>query len=289
MKRGIIVIFVLLAGLFPRSSWGQYIYFSQYPGACWMDFCCGGGPFTTYIYVHAPESGDISGGRFRFESEFIEPDEILSIEPGIGVTIVEGNIFQELTLSWSSLDLTHYPVLTITLGDFLRGYNVQSNQDDHFCIRDAVLISSGGDIAIDDVCTWIGNYDCFDCYIHWYRPDTVDVVIGTSSIVEIIWIFPCGGFTGANIDIVDEEGWVSNWDPLYVTSSCGGGCPWNLYNTMEIFIEVPESTPDHELSRIAVNPVGSSFGSDSTSFFLRAIPPISAENRTWSGIKRLFR
>jgi hypothetical protein len=58
---------------------------------------------------------------------------------------------------------------------------------------------------------------------------------------------------------------------------------------MEIFIEVPESTPEYELNRIAVLPVGSSFGSDSTSFYLRAIPPISVEDRTWSGIKSLFR
>lgn len=240
-----------------------------------------------YIFVHAPEYTGITDAHFKLEPGLLNPDNVTSITLGTAVTIEAGELFQGITLSWSSLDLEHCPVLELTIDMSTELKSLQSSFGD-FCISNAYLLSTSGDtIVVDDLCTLFGHFDCFDCFVGWHHPDTVDVVIGTSSSFNVIWWLSCTGLIGPNVLVSDEKGWTQDWNPQSVYGSCGA-CPWNMYKTMQITVEVPESTFDQTLSEMIIKPTSTVLLPDSTSLILRAIPRIGVQDKTWSGIKKLF-
>ena len=157
-----------------------------------------------------------------------------------------------------------------------------------YWVRDAMLFQTNGDtLYLPDFPTYNGHFDCFWASFNCFPPDTVEVVIGSSFDVEIICSVTASGFTGTNIDINDECDWITDWNPKSVQWNHCSGCPW--FDTRVIVSGfVPLSTPGYSVSKSTINPTNESFMSDSTSFHIKAIPPVATKSSTWGEIKSRF-
>jgi hypothetical protein len=89
---------------------------------------------------------------------------------------------------------------------------------------------------------------------------------------------------GTHFDLLDELGWIVDWNPKYAGPNYCESCPW--YNTKVIISgTVPSTTPAYTVSKLTVYPTYAPFVEDSTSFYLLAVPPVSTQSSTWGGIK----
>lgn len=267
-----------------QPATGQHIYFSKYPGSCWFESDLLNQPDSLNIYVHAPDHSDIVGAYFRFETGYFGPEDVIYFEPVDGVEITDGELFQGITLSWSPVSLEHYPVLKM----------IVTNNPPHvidephsFCVMEPILFQSVGDTLTlyHRICTFLGHLHCYEPRLQWSHPDTVDIEIGSQSIVEVKWIMDAAYTWGTYIDVSDENSWVVDFFPNGVWAVGCPACDWH-WQIIQITVEVPQDTPDYALSRMTIQPEQSV---SPTSLYLRAVPPISTKKQTWGEIKKLFK
>lgn len=287
MKSLLFICLITLLGMMPQTAAAQWIYYSTCPGECELESCYYAPLDTAYIYVHAPGNQDIVGAHFRLETSYFGPGDVTSLDPGPGVSIEDGDLFQGMTLALTPLDLTHYPALRIVADQPFLGNHVEETWG--YRIRDALLFRSDGDTLVLETCfTFAGHVDCWDALLGWMHSDTVDVFIGTQSTVTFKCWISSPGIIGTNYEITDEMDWVIDWNPKAVGGSECMVCPWEDQTTL-ITVLVPQSTPARTVSKLTIRPTYHVFVSDSTTFFLRAIPPISTREETWGRIKVLYR
>lgn len=275
MKEIILSIVVTAIVLTSSPVHGQYIYYSGCPGKCEFDHC-GGYSGSMYMYVFASDGLNIEGAHFRLDVEF-GPEAVDSLAPGEGVTIESGDLFEGIAVSWTPTELDHYPILRLFGGEPL--YTWEN------WVRDAMLFKTNGDtLFLMDFPTYGGHFDCFDVSFNCCHPDTVEVLIDSPFAIEIICCVTALGPVGTHFDIVDEFDWVADWNPNYAGPNYCESCPWHN-TTVIISGMVPYSTPPYSASKLSVYPTYNPFIQDSTSFYLRAVPPVSTQPDTWGGIK----
>lgn len=275
-------LIAFVAALIYQPTLGQYIYYSNYPGQCENVW-----PFSdsSAVFVHAPGYSDITGARFRLDADYFGPEDVVYLMSIPGVIIEDGDLFQGMTLSWTPLELNHYQLLKLSV---VNDPPYQEIEFGGFIIKEAVLYRVGGDsLFLDDCWTHAGHADCWYASFGCWHPDTVDVVIGSQSTVEIKCWISVPGYGGTSFEITDIMDWVTDWNPKSVWHDGCGVCQWEEA-TVLISIMVSESTPAQTLSKLTIRPTYAVV-SDSTSFFLKAIPPISVKSDTWGGIKALFK
>jgi len=274
---------MLIVAFVCQPTLGQYIYYANYPAQCEM-----GALFydTTAIFVHMPAYADIIGAHFRLDVDMFGPEDVDCLMLTPRVFIVEGDIFQGMTLSWTPLELNHYRLLKIYV---VNNPPLQDPEQPGFCVREAILYRAGGDsLFLDDCWTGLGHVDCWDANLGFSHPDTADVFIGTQSIVEVRSWVSALGIIGTNFEISDTEDWVQDWHPKGVFWYECMVCPWEE-TIIQILVEVPQSIPYYTFSELTIRPTYHVFQPDSTSFTLRAVPPIAIEGTTWGQIKTLYR
>ena len=156
-----------------------------------------------------------------------------------------------------------------------------------FWVVDAMLFKVHGDtLILDDCWTIPGHFDCFHAVFRCLHPDTAEVMIGDQSTVKVKCYVSPSGFIGTDFIVSDEMGWVTDWNPKAVWND-GCACLWDR-RTVHISILVPQTTTAYSISRVSVYPAYDPFLSDSTFFFLKAIPSISVQRDSWSGIKSFY-
>ena len=95
----------------------------------------------------------------------------------LGVSILGGNLFSGIILSFSARALDHEPVLTVELAGHLEYGSVTT--------RDVSLSRGGSVIDLLDVWTYAVTFDCFGGTVIWDPPDTVDVDV----VVDETFVF----------------------------------------------------------------------------------------------------
>jgi hypothetical protein len=283
MKTMLIMMTLLVPIAGSAGTGDGFLYFSNEPGWCNIPDWQYEGSYS--IFVHTGDLTGVTGGRFRLESDLYGPEDLVSFAPASGVTVVEGDPFTGMTLSWTPETLEHRELLTLTLADNLPH---QTPEDPYsYCVwtRECVLFRAGAeDVALVDVCTAVAIVDCFDPIVQWIHPDTVDVVIDGTTVVEIRWIVGGGGFVGTYLDLSDTEGWTTSFVPHSVWGGYCPGCPWQ-WETTRITVDVPKGTEDHATSLLTIMP--EDFPSP-TSFWLRAVEEVGVEKTTFGGIKARY-
>ncbi len=143
-----------------------------------------------------------------------------------------------------------------------------------------------GDICADFP-TYGGHFDCFDVSFNFWPPDTVEVIIDSPFAIEIHCSVTALGPAGTNFDIVDECDWGADWNPKYAGPNYCESRPWyNTTNTTVIVSGlVPVETTAYSVSKVTTYPTYDPFIADSTSFYLKAVPPVSTQTATWGAIK----
>ena len=177
-----IVLVVLLA----PGLHAQYAYFSP-DGSCSSDGmdCMS---WQTVFHIFMRDAGPhTTGARFRLEVDGAATfgiENVGAVSPHEDVTVEEGDLFAGIELSWPD-------------GAFAGGFldtllTIEIDPADppqlglYVITRDIELYSSSAEPAIlDDF-----MYYCSHCYqgggwIEWVHPDTVDAVIGQSSVIDL--------------------------------------------------------------------------------------------------------
>jgi hypothetical protein len=282
MRWSLILALDLLAVLNAHPAWSQWVYFGSSPGACYIPHVFHNP--TVFVYVHAPDVDDPTGITFQVDTDAFGPEDIVSLTPMSGVSTVEGDLFNGMTLSWSPREMEHEAVLQLYLEP-----QPPDTWDDTVWTRNATLYSSiTGPQPLEDVLSIVNIiWDCHGPGARWRSSDTASVVTGKLTTFEIEGIVQCLqlGY-GAGVEIIDTQGWVVSWDPAGLAG--GMGCPWH-WQRISIGVDVPAETPDGTLNTITVRAVEIQPMPFECSIVLRGEEPVSVRESTLGRIKALYR
>lgn len=287
MRTAAIVAVLILALAAPASA--QWVYMNEYPGSCIISqlFFPIPGVAPKYIYVYAPGRPDVAGATFRIQSDVMGPEDVVSMTPAPGVTIVGGDLFGGITLSWSPHELLHEAVLALDLIDN-PPHQPSGMYGGQVWTDDVTLATAGGDIPCEPSYTSTDiNIDCFWFYPFAYPPDTVDVAVGAASHYE--FLAGASGQGGASLTVEDAPGWVTGWDPSGVWGSCPV-CDWD-YAHVVVDVFVPEGTPPDTFHPV-VTRLAWWDGQDREwhrTTVLRTIVPVATEPSSLGKLKTLYR
>jgi len=284
-RTSICAVGVLLAAAACASpALGQYIYLGDNAYDCMMGPLLPG-PYpqnTKHIYVSCPSITDAVAISFRLGSELIGPEDVVSATPARGVAIDSGDLFGGITLSLSGSALNDLEVMSLELAD---NPPHQQSGSYEYIHSPKVIRASGDTISLEEAWAFWAWVDCFDLYIVWGFPDTVDVNIGADSLVRARTVVTAAGYWGCNIEVTDDHGWVTGYDPSYIWGDDCGFCAWDSgFNT--IAITVPAGAEEYGLSKVTIRLLNGP--AQSGSFYIRAIPPVGVGESSWGAIKKLF-
>jgi hypothetical protein len=275
----------LVASFSSAPALGQYVYLGDFANDCMMQFPSPTPlPYNTkHIYVNCPSITDAVAVSFRLGSELIGPEDVVSAVPVPGVAIASGDLFGGITLSLSGAALDNLEVMSVELADNPPHQHLETWGYEY--IHDPRIVRASGDtVSLDEAWAFFCCVDCFELHIVWGCPDTVDVNIGADAEVRFRTVVTAVGMWGCSIEVTDERGWVTGCSPPYIWGDGCGLCAWNSgFNT--IAVSVPLGTEEYGLSKVTIRAPAAA---DSTSFFIRAIPPIGVGESSWGGIKKLF-
>jgi hypothetical protein len=279
-----LVVF-LAAAVFASPARGQYIYLGDNADNCMMAPLYYQ-PNTKHIYVDCPLITDAVAVSFRLGSELIGPEDVVSAAPAPGVAVESGDLFSGITLSLSGAALNDLEVMSLELADN-PPYQYPGSWDYERIHSPKVVRASGDTISLEESWAFFCCVDCFDLYVVWGFPDTVDVNIGADSLVRARTVVTAAGYWGCNIEVTDERGWVTGYDPSYIWGDDCGFCAWDSgFNS--IAITVPAGAEEYGLSKVSIKLLNAGAAAQSGSFYIRAIPPIGVGQSSWGAIKKLF-
>lgn len=263
---------------------GQYIYLGDNANNCMMSPLFYQ-PNIKHIYVACPSITDAVAVSFRLGSELIGPEDVVSAAPAAGVAVESGDLFSGITLSLSGAALNNLEVMSLELVDN-PPYQYPGSWDYERIHSPKVIRASGDTISLEESWAFFCCVDCFDLYIVWGFPDTVDVNIGADSLVRARTVVTAAGYWGCNIEVTDDRGWVTGYEPTYIWGDDCGFCAWDSgFNT--IAITVPAGAEEYGLSKVTISLLGAA-PPQSGSFYIRAIPPVGVGQSSWGAIKKLF-
>ncbi len=277
---------LLAAAVCASPALGQYIYLGDFASDCMMQppLPAPYPPSLKHIYVACPSITDAVAVSFRLGSELIGPEDVVSATPAPGVAIASGDLFGGITLSLSGAVLNNLEVMTLELAD---NPPHQTSWNYEFIHSPKVIRASGDTISLEESWAFFCCVDCFDLYIVWGFPDTVDVNIGADSLVRARTVVTAAGYWGCSIEVADDRGWVAGFEPPFIWGDECGFCAWNSgFNT--IAISVPPGAGEYEMSKVTIRLVSAAAAADSASFYIRAIPPIGVREDSWGAIKKRF-
>lgn len=277
---------LVAAAVCASPALGQYIYLGDYANVCMMQ-PLSPAPLpqnTKHIYVDYPSITDAVAVSFRLGSELIGPEDVVSVTPAPGVAIGSGDLFGGITLSLSGSALNDLEVMSLELAD---NPPYQHGGSYEYIHSPKIIRASGDTISLEEAWAFFCCVDCFDLYVVWGFPDTVDVNIGADSLVRSRTVVTAAGYWGCSIEVTDDRGWVTGFDPTYIWGDDCGFCAWDSgFNT--IAISVPAGAEEYELSKVTIRPLNAAAAADSASFYVRAIPPVGVSESSWGSIKKLF-
>ncbi len=277
------VVALLSAAVCASSALGQYIYLGDNVNDCMMAPLFYQ-PNTKHIYVACPSITDAVAVSFRLGSELIGPEDIVSAAPAAGVAVESGDLFGGITLSLSGAALNNLEVMSLELVDN-PPYQYPGSWDYERIHSPKVIRASGDTISLEESWAFFCCVDCFDLYVVWGFPDTVDVNIGADSLVRARTVVTAAGYWGCNIEVTDDRGWVTGYDPSYIWGDDCGFCAWDSgFNT--IAVSVPAGAEEYGLSKVTIRLLNGP--AQSGSFYIRAIPPVGVGESSWGAIKKLF-
>ena len=286
MKAAIIVISVFFSTLTAVETRAQFVYFSPYRGVCSIDGVDAWVHHTTYsVYVHAPDVTDAQQVTFRLESDAYGPEDIVSVSPSAGVTIESGDLFSGMQLSIPTGPLEHEELLTITVAlNEPQSYGIWNVA----WVRDVTLLRASGDAPLPDVQFFLTHCYQSSTWIQWMHPDTVEVPIGSSMIVDL----PClghstGGLTGTDLEVSEPLGWVTECTSCAVFVNCGA-CPWDV-QTVKLHVAVPLGTAADTVDEVQITPTGPCCLGSGTTLFIKASQGVATEQTTWGRVKSKFK
>jgi hypothetical protein len=241
-------------------------------------------PSIKHIYVDCPGVTDAVAVSFRLGSESIGPEDVVSAAPAPGVAIVSGALFSGITLSLPGSALNDLEVMSLELN----GNPPYQGGGYEFIHSPKIIRANGDTLSLGEAWAFFCCADCFQLNIVWGFPDTADVHIGADSLLRARTVVTALGYWGCNIEVTDERGWVTGYAPKYIWGDDCGFCAWDSgFNT--ISISVPAGARDYETSRVTIRPLAAGVAADSTSFYVRAIPPVAVRESSWGSIKNLFK
>ena len=286
-RTSICAVGVLLAAAACASpALGQYIYLGDNAHDCMMAplYPAPYPPNIKHIYVACPSITDAVAVSFRLGSELIGPEDVVSVTPSPGVAIDSGDLFGGITLTLPGSALNGLEVLSLELAD---NPPHQQGGSYEYIHSPKIIRASGDTISLEEAWAFFCCVDCFELYIVWGFPDTVDVNIGADSTVRFRTVVTAAGYWGCSIEVTDDRGWVTGYDPSYIWGQNCGFCAWDSgFNT--IAISVPAGAEEYELSKVTIRPLNAAVAADSASFYIRAIPPVGVREDSWGGIKKRF-
>jgi hypothetical protein len=277
------LVVILAVAVCASPAIGQYIYLGDNANYCMMSPLFYQ-PNTKHIYVACPSITDAVAVSFRLGSELIGPEDVVSAAPAAGVAVESGDLFSGITLSLSGAALNNLEVMSLELVDN-PPYQYPGSWDYERIHAPKVIRASGDTISLEESWAFFCCVDCFDLYIVWGFPDTVDVNIGADSLVRARTVVTAAGYWGCNIEVTDDRGWVTGYDPSYIWGDDCGFCAWDSgFNT--IAITVPAGAEEYGLSKVTIKLLNGP--AQSGSFYIRAIPPVGVGESSWGAIKKLF-
>jgi hypothetical protein len=277
------LVVILAVAVCASPAIGQYIYLGDNANNCMMSPLFYQ-PNTKHIYVACPSITDAVAVSFRLGSELIGPEDVVSAAPAAGVAVESGDLFSGITLSLSGAALNNLEVMSLELVDN-PPYQYPGSWDYERIHAPKVIRASGDTISLEESWAFFCCVDCFDLYIVWGFPDTVDVNIGADSLVRARTVVTAAGYWGCNIEVTDDRGWVTGYDPSYIWGDDCGFCAWDSgFNT--IAITVPAGAEEYGLSKVTIKLLNGP--AQSGSFYIRAIPPVGVGESSWGAIKKLF-
>jgi hypothetical protein len=237
-----------------------------------------GQEFAVFVLLEDPD--DVTGVTLRLETDRFGPDNVDAVTTAAGVTIEDGDIFDGITLAFTSMGEDHEPVLYVTLS---------GHEDDGYVwTRDVAVHRGAGNKYAPDQITVAHHFDCFGSSPHWDLPaEAVEATVGESEAVTFRAGYQSVGYPQyAEVHVVDKMGWVVDEGPVDVYASCEW-CPWS-WTTVVVPVYVPEGTPDKTVNEVTVEM--HSFGNlvDRQSIVLRASVPVVTEETTWGRVKALY-
>jgi hypothetical protein len=290
MKR---VITIVLLAVFPAvtavagpaatdCSDEAYVYLSMTPrGCCIPSF----GDNETYnIYVASAGFTDVDGLLFRLVTDRFGPEDIQLVSAPSDVTIMFGDVFNTIGLSFSSRHLDHDPVLTIEVSKspMLEG-DVETQ--DIYLLR--------GEIAepVAPFVTFGYSFDCQTTWVEWFPPAEVEVPVGQddsfcfSAVVDTEYPYIAEGY----VQVVDLQGWIPDSFEQEVTAGCGAAlCGWN-FSAVTVPVHVPAGVADGATNEVTLRALLFDQVIEETTVLLRAVGLLATEPTTWGRVKALYR
>jgi len=203
---------MLLFILIPVQIQAQYVYFSPLSGCSSDGAECFSDAQEWHVFIRTEDISGVMGTHFRIDPtgypEF-SSDNILSITTNSQVTIVSGDLFTGMTLTWPTDLYSTDSLLTVTLDSD----NMPSPYGTGITTRDIYLIrDSMPPIVLDDFEVHCTSCNAFWGGIHWLNPDTLTAVIGSETTIEFVAQAYGGGpgLTGVFFYVTDEIGWYQD-------------------------------------------------------------------------------
>jgi hypothetical protein len=275
MKKASIAILLVIALVTPASA--QWIYVSDQPEVCKVVYNFE--PMTLHVYAHAGSETTI-GASFRIESANIGPEDVISVTPSSGVTILSGNLFDGLTLSWPPHTLDHEPVLTLEVGTGFVGIATST---------DIVFWQPTGSHPGESTATFVGSMfpHCFTPWAGWQVADTCGVGIDGITEFTIKAIVFTESSYGGTLSVVDNEGWVTGLSSSAIPNACWE-CPWQ-WGVIDIIVAVPDTVAPQTLNTIVLQCTHVGNLLDEVNVVLRALEPVATETTSFGKLKAMYR
>jgi hypothetical protein len=280
------VVGILLSAVSFPVLGAQYLYFSPRPSTCTVDGVDAWVGIDTYhIFLHSPDVVDGIGVSFRIESEAYGPEDFVSVDPVDGVSVESGDLFSGIRLSLPGGQFVHDTLLTI---------HVELNEPQSYGVwdvawtRDVQLYRATGDtLFLEDVLFYLTHCYQSATWIQWMHPDTIGAPIATTSTIDVhCFGHSLGGFSGTDLDVFDERGWLTGCSGCGVAVDCEI-CPWDI-QIVHLHVTIPEGTPAGTADKIRIIPTGPCCLGDSTEVYVRAMPSVAVEESSWGTIKALY-
>ncbi len=268
--------FIALTSAVPAAT-AEYVYLAQAPGECTLPTTA---PLEYSVFIHSGAYNDIRGVVLRVDCERFGPADVASVTAPPGVTIIGGDIFNGIELSFGSRALAHDPVLTIHLMS-------QVPYGDAWT-RDVTLLRAAGSLTLPDFATLGWDFDCFGTFVIWNAPDTVSVAVDEDDMFQFDAVVTTGSYPpNATVTVLDPANWLSAPVSEDVYAGCGW-CKWDV-TTVTVPTHVPAGVVDGTLNEITLRM--SSFGGPvgQRTVVLRAVQPVAVEHKTIGAVKAMFR
>jgi len=285
MRVTVVVAMLVMAMLVslgcPGPVHAQHFYLSASPDGCEAPF-----PFTEKVrfYLNAPDVETV-GGIFRVDTDVFGFEDVVSLVAVNGVTIVSGDLFSGITLSWPATIAKDLELLQLELVDNrpFAGQNAVIS-----FLRDTRLKESGGIVrALGDAFSWV-NVDvaCYGPAFFFPNDDTLDVVTGETQTVTLRYAMPASYPVSVSLSFSDARGWTGVHTPASFREQKCIVCDWD-WRTISLTVTVPAGVAEETIDRVVMRIEGSELD-HSREIYLRTRSRPARQESTIGGLKHRY-